>query len=141
MKVNTRKKDTLLSGVAARMKIVREEQHITKSEMAAKLGITPSAYNRNESGQSIPGFLSMHYLQKEMNISLDWLLFGHGPMHFTAKHPELSAETSPTQELAEDLAKMPEISAMLDNIRKDEKLKYRILSFYYSCLSGDNKDT
>jgi transcriptional regulator with XRE-family HTH domain len=68
------------SGIGKRLKKIRNHFELTQEEIAEKLGISTDTYLRNERNHHNPGNRTLHLLFKEFNISLNWLLMGHGEM-------------------------------------------------------------
>lgn len=75
-------------------RLIRLRQHLKYSleEMARKLGLSKSGYYKNEGGLSFPGLETLDCLQRDYDISMDWLMFEKGPMHYQAKQPEPAPE-------------------------------------------------
>jgi transcriptional regulator with XRE-family HTH domain len=66
-------------------------------EMAARLGITFSGYYKNEHAETLPSVSSLKRLSDDFHISMDWLFFNKGPMHYeekTKKEMELEQEVN-----------------------------------------------
>lgn len=103
----------LTLGVGNRMKQIRSSIHLNQSQMAAKLGLSQSAYYKNETGETVPGLPTLNYLQTNLDISLDWLLLGKGPMYYRDKH-------AVTKELTEKLKilenELPDIVKILQSL-------------------------
>ena len=77
-----------------RLQLFREQRRWSRSTMAAKMGVSPSGYGKNENGLNLPSIDSLNRLAHDLNLSLDWLFFNRGPMFFAASELEdgLSAE-------------------------------------------------
>jgi hypothetical protein len=50
-----------------------------------------AAYYRNENGETFPGVPTMKLLEKEYDISMDWLMFGKGEMYYNRERQRVSA--------------------------------------------------
>ncbi|MGD2085965.1 MAG: helix-turn-helix domain-containing protein [Candidatus Aminicenantes bacterium] len=108
----------ILQQVAVKLRKIRQQAGLDRKEMAARLGITPGAYYKNEYGDALPSLRSMKYLADNYNISLDWLVFNKGPMLYEEKgkkERELEQEVKRlTAELDQECKK-----------REEELKKYR----------------
>jgi transcriptional regulator with XRE-family HTH domain len=114
----------IAQNIGARLRRLRNQHNYTRPEMAAELGIHRTAYYKNETGETFPGSNTLYRLQKHFNISIDWLLFNKGPMHFKDKLQP--AEKTPG--LAEQV---PEVREMLDVMARDPQLKHEILAYFF----------
>lgn len=102
----------IIQQVAVKLRKIRRQAGLDKKEMASRLGITPGAYHKNEYGDTLPSLSSMKYLVDNYNISMDWLLFNKGPMHYeekSKKEMELEQEVERlTAELDQECKKREE---------------------------------
>ena len=126
---NTR--NTLLPGIARRLKQLRSQLNYSYQQMAAKLGVDHATYYRNENGETIPGLTSMYLLHKDFNISIDWLLFDTGSMYVKEK-------TVKTQEAKDEETKFPvlegvapEVRELLDCMEQDAVVRHEILLCFH----------
>ncbi len=71
--------------VSNRLKDLRRLWKYGLPQMAEQLGITVNAYRKNEHGDTLPNWESQLRLLNKGNVSMDWLLYGKGPMHFDQK--------------------------------------------------------
>ncbi len=60
--------------IAERIKILREQKHITQSELAKHFGITRSSVNAWEMGISVPSTQYLVLLAEFFGVSADYLL-------------------------------------------------------------------
>ena len=115
---------TFHQGVGERLAKVRHQLKYSRQEMARVLGLKSSGYSKNESGDTLPGLTTLNLLQKNFDISIDWLLFNKGPMYFKDK-PSLEKQTfdfvSQSQELGE----------LMKSIEQDPQLRHEILAYFY----------
>lgn len=76
-----RKKDMLSERLqsAYRLRQIRESANLTQEHFAEILGISVSAYKKVESGENQISVSCLRNLQREMNISSDFILFGKNP--------------------------------------------------------------
>lgn len=78
-------------GSGPRVKQLREQLGLTRKEMARRLGLSFPGYCKNESGDSFPGTGTLALLEKEHDISMDWLRFGKGAMHYNKERQRVEA--------------------------------------------------
>ncbi|MCP5050792.1 MAG: helix-turn-helix transcriptional regulator [bacterium] len=78
-------RDSLNRQVGRRLRQLRKQFNRSLDEMAKKMGVSKSAYYKNEGGLHIPDWKTLNLLQSEYNISLDWLIFNKGPRNFQTK--------------------------------------------------------
>ncbi len=109
--------------IGARMRIIRKQLGHSGPEMASVLSIDRTAYYKNESGRNFPGTLTLYRLQKNFDISMDWLIFNKGPMIFKNKKQE---EKKPGL-----LEQTPEVKKLLEAMEQDSQLKFEMLSQFY----------
>lgn len=124
MKVQT---GNFKAAIGQRLALIREELRLTRGEMAAKLGLTQATYYKNETGFSLPGLDTLARLHKELDISLDWFLFGGEPMRNKDKQPIIAPETKITG--LEN--KAPDVRRLLDDMEQDPMLFHEIMLYYY----------
>lgn len=85
----------MLLEVGEKLKKIRIKTGCDRKTIAALLGVTPSAYCKNERGVYLPSLNSLIRLVENYNISIDWLLFNKGPMYYEEKRKkELELETT-----------------------------------------------
>lgn len=82
MEINRTK---ILQAVGIKLAQLRKIKDYTRPQMASYLGITGSGYRKNENGVSLPDLKTLYRLVMEDQVSLDWLIFGKGPMYFNDK--------------------------------------------------------
>ena len=74
---------------AYRLKTVREERHLTQSQVAAGCGINRSTIANYESGASVPKYAQLRPLANYLGVSTDYLLYGED-----SYDPDLSRNTN-----------------------------------------------
>ena len=75
-------KPNFLEIVGRQMLKLRKHLNYSCGKMARKLGISNSGYYKNENGITFPRVDTLALLQREFDISMDWLIFNKGPMHY-----------------------------------------------------------
>ena len=82
--MNKNKKQLLLQ-IGDRLESLRQQLKLSKDDMAAHCGLTANGYAKNERGNTLPGVDTLSRLSKNFDISMDWLLFDRGPIHYAHK--------------------------------------------------------
>jgi len=67
-------KRKIFSGFGQRLRQIRALLNLSNRAMAQELGITASAYHRNEQGLTFPCYSSLNLMQKDFDISMDGLM-------------------------------------------------------------------
>jgi transcriptional regulator with XRE-family HTH domain len=112
------KRETELQVIGARLKKAREGAGYNRKQMAASMGITPSAYSKNEHGLNFPGIASLRRLSEKNDISMDWLLFNKGAMY----HKENEKQKKELEKAVEALTKeVDRLKHELETERKGQK--------------------
>lgn len=124
MKVQT---GTFLATVGQRLALIREELRLTRGEMASKLGLNQTTYYKNETGFFLPCLDTLSRLHKELDISVDWVLFGSQPMRNNEKQPIIAPDTI-TRRLEN---KLPDVKGLLNDMDQDPMLLHEIMLYYY----------
>lgn len=131
------KKLGLARDTAKRLKILRQQLGYTQPQMAKYLGITASGYRKNEGGENIPHLSILHRLFNEHNISMDWFLFGKGPMHHAG--PKIQEQEKRIRELENEVQRLTrqlenetgrlnhELETVNEKYRQDNEKLQRIL--------------
>ncbi len=119
---------TFYQGVGERLAKVRRHLNYSRPEMARILGLKNSGYSKNESGETFPGVNTLSLLQKNFDISMDWLLFNKGPMVFKDKPPL-------EQQAFDFVSQSQELGELLKSIEQDPQLKHEILAYFYQYKS------
>ncbi|MCP5051464.1 MAG: helix-turn-helix domain-containing protein [bacterium] len=145
-----------------RLRKVRGELNLSRIELSARLGVGSNAYGKSEAGVNLLSLPNLLFLQNNYDISMDWLLFGRGPMHYRTKIEEAGLETERerlkkeeerlkkeaqrlkkeaerVKESGESAAKfveletvMPDITELLEHMAKDPQLRYTTLLNFYN---------
>jgi len=120
----------LMQSVGQRLRILRKQLNHSSKEMAGRLGILSSSYNKNENGETVPCMASLYRLHKDMGISMDWLLFDSGPMYYKDKKmQEEKSEEKKTTGL-EELVPAEE-RELLTHMGQDPVFRHRVLLYFY----------
>lgn len=130
-----------------RLRKVREMLGYTRGQMAARLEIKRGTYYKNENGETLPSWKTLYFLQKEYDISVDWMMLNNGPMHVKEKIPnsnenkEQKKEQKLAPEVQKDLKdlkdfnalknKLPELEKMLKMMADDPELQHDMLRNFH----------
>lgn len=118
----------LIGDTGQRLKKIRNQFELSQKEMATHAGITIKSYYKNENNETLPSFKTMHRLQKDFNVSMDWLIFNKGPMLFKEKQEEI--KTATVEPTVEEIS--PELKDMLNHMEQDPRLRHELLAYYYT---------
>jgi transcriptional regulator with XRE-family HTH domain len=133
-------KSNTSNAVALRLKAIREQIGCTPVQMAARLGITPGAYNKNEAGKNFPFRNTLKSLAEDFNISMDWLFFNKGPMYYSEKgqrEKELAEKQKELEKMTQDKAASPEVKELLACMNQDPIFYHKIM-LYFRELQAEN---
>ncbi len=131
LKVKTTPRET-----GNRLMKVRKEFKLHKREMASRLMVSHSTYHRYETDRALPGIEVFTKLFVDFGVSLNYLLFGKGPVYWKdiPSSKELSTKNSTNgtvkgNQTGQELA--PEIKELIEYLEKEPVLRYDILGTYH----------
>ncbi|MCP5102815.1 MAG: helix-turn-helix transcriptional regulator [bacterium] len=127
----------LLQGAGLRLREVREQLRFSPVEMAARMGIKAGSYYKNENGETFPGLRTLARLQKDFDISMDWLIFNKGPMNFKEKQLEKKGETK-TPGIEKNTQEMKEL---FNQMEQDPRLRHEVLAYFYKYQENKGKSS
>jgi transcriptional regulator with XRE-family HTH domain len=127
------KRAVLLKQIGRRLRGLRKQLNYSLEEMAVKLGRSKSGYFKNENGLTIPGLATMYRLQADFDISMDWLIFNKGPVHYQDKQPEPEPErVEEDEKKTEDLENISaDVRELLEYMERDRLLAHEVLVYFY----------
>lgn len=133
-----------------RLKEIRNKLSLTQEKMAVQMGVSYSSYIKYERGMRFPSLPGLRKLALESDVSMDWLIFGKGPMFYSGKR--LNAELDQLQEQleqtrlyietlkaehqnelenqAQQMALEPELQELIDGMKQDDVLYHEILATF-----------
>lgn len=123
----------LLQEVGKRLRTIREQLKHSPADMARRLGLSYSGYFKNESGITFPKVTTLHVLQDDFDISMDWFIFNKGPMHYKDRQQQLEEKTAKTSRLEETV---PEVRELLDHMEEDVLFRHKVLVYFYEYKKG-----
>ncbi len=101
--------------------------YCTSGEMARKLGLSKSGYYKNENGITFPRLDTLDLLQRDFDISMDWLIFNKGPMHYGERLPEKRYEKKFL-----NLEKVSShVRELLEYMEREPLLQHEVLVHFY----------
>ena len=110
---------------------IREQESWSQTEMAARLGVTASAYHKNEKGENTPCIASLHRLWKDFDISMNWLFFDAGPKFrkdSSRKEQELAIEVERLKQgRTAAIVEKPEVRELLECMERIPMLYHDIM--------------
>jgi len=113
--------------VGRQMLKLRKHLNYSCGEMSRKLGLSKSGYYKNENGITFPRLDTLDLLQRDFDISMDWLIFNKGPMHYEERHPEKRDE--------KEFLNLEKVSShvreLLEYMERDPLLQHEVLVHFY----------
>jgi transcriptional regulator with XRE-family HTH domain len=128
------KKHALKKTIGERLREMRKSLFFSQEKMAEYFEITRTAYTRNESGQTFPGYPVLYQLASTFGVSLDWLVCGKGGMFFKDKGNERETESEKeggTGQAHEPEPVNPEHRELLDYMKRVPLLHYEVMAFFH----------
>ncbi|MCP5053719.1 MAG: helix-turn-helix transcriptional regulator [bacterium] len=129
----------LLSSIGHRLRKLRETYLYSLGEMASKMDLSKSGYYKNEMGTNFPKLETLNRLQGEYDISMDWLIFNKGPVHFRKDEEELKKAKDGLARFLELEEVMPDLNDLLDHMANDPQLRHQVLLFFYKYKKGNGQ--
>jgi transcriptional regulator with XRE-family HTH domain len=132
---------TLLVASGNRLKEIRKTLDLSTIEMARKLGIIRTAYYKNESGETLPGLTSLLRMKKDLDISMDWFLFGIGPMFYMDKESGMQTAADNKNEILSLVNLMPDVKELWNQMAQDPLLRHELMVYYYKYKENKENKT
>ena len=67
-----------LESIGARIKKVRNDNHLTVEQFAEMVGVSENAVYKWQRGETAPDIMNFGYLSTHFGVSLDYLILGRG---------------------------------------------------------------
>lgn len=138
MRTLRRNKSSLLNRttISDRLQLVRKHFGFSQDQMAQSLGCSRETFGKNERGYHMITLDTVAALYEKLGVSMEWLLFNHGPMlkNATIKKADLKLETQADMSFPDELNEMV---AMMKNV---PFLRYAVMG-YYQKFKLENKHT
>ena len=131
----------LKKDVGIKMRNLRKSLKLSNSRMAARLNVSRGTYSRNEEGKSMPGVATLIKLNKDYNISLEWLLLNKGPMYYPEEPPEEIKEEPPEPHPAIRLLESlgSESEELLEHMDRIPLLRHKVMVLFHT-FKEDRKE-
>jgi transcriptional regulator with XRE-family HTH domain len=110
--------------ISGKFKNVREMLRISPDNMAARMGVTRSSYNKYEYGGAFPSPIGLKTLANDFDISLDWLIADKGPVIYKEK-------TGLTADMADV---KNDVKSLLADMERIPLLRYEVLAHYHKFI-------
>lgn len=114
----------IIKTISLRFKEVRDMLRISPDNIAARMGVTRSSYNKYEYGEAFPGPIGLSALANDFDISLDWLIAGKGPVLYKNK-------IGITTNMAEVNSDVKSLLAAMERI---PLLRYEVLTLFHKFI-------
>jgi len=132
--------------VGRKLEDFRKQLGHSRSEMASRLGITPSAYHKNESGVNLPGHQTLMRLSLDYDISMDWLYCDRGPQNYGSGEQKIKKMKEQIADLeanapqsGSNLLKRPEVEELLAAMEKNPILYYEMMLKFQRYRAGSGQ--
>jgi transcriptional regulator with XRE-family HTH domain len=158
----SRPKNLGLNDIRSRFTAIRKERNLTRPQMAAELNVSSNNYNKYESGLYFPSFKTLAILTGKFDISVDWLIYNKGAMHFSTIEKALRENKQLKQDLQEASARAeafareaeafarsgeqdaeivtdPEIKELIRYLEDNPLFKYQLLIYFHRRKKGGQK--
>jgi transcriptional regulator with XRE-family HTH domain len=114
----------LLKKIGEKLQGIRQSLNLKNSEMADRIGIDRSTYYKYELGVNNPQLTFLYQLGQVFDISMDWLILDHGPIH--NKEKEI-----PTSEIVPPIAREKDVKELLDYMERVPLFRHEVLVMLY----------
>ena len=109
--------------IGRRLVELRKHYGCSQKEMAEKMGLSINTYRKNEVGINYPSVLIIDRLRNRLGVSLEWYLFGRGPV-FWADVIDRNEKIAPNDVLGQ------EIEEMTGMIKKVPIIRHALLLYF-----------
>ena len=99
-----------------RLKLIREQLGITKSEAARRLNMSAMGYGRYEKGEREPSYQTVCFIARQFKTTAEFL-YGE-------------TESADSFSVTVDCKQNPELYELINNCLDDEQTAKRLLSYY-----------
>jgi transcriptional regulator with XRE-family HTH domain len=125
-------KNKILESVSSRLRQIRHHIDCKQYVMGKMIGIGELTYAKNERGLHLPSSTSLILLHRRLGISIEWLLFGHGPMYWK----DIREEKKTTRELESFNKELDEMISLMKRI----PLLHHSIMIQFEKFKIDNKE-
>jgi transcriptional regulator with XRE-family HTH domain len=151
----SRPKNLALKDIKSRIIAIRKERNLTAPQMAAELNVGNNNYNKYERGLYLPSLKTLAILTEKFDISMDWLIYNKGAMHFSTIEKALRENEQLKQDLEEASAREevsgraeaqdaeivtdPEIKELIRYLEDNPLFKHQLLIYFHRHKQGGQK--
>jgi transcriptional regulator with XRE-family HTH domain len=151
----SRPKNLALKDIKSRIIAIRKERNLTRPQMAAELNVGNNNYNKYERGLYLPSLKTLAILTEKFDISMDWLIYNKGAMHFSTIEKALRENKELKQDLKEASAREgasvqteapdaeivtdPEIKELIRYLEDNPLFKYQLMIYFHRHKQGGQK--
>lgn len=151
----SRPKNLALKDIRSRIIAIRKERNLTRPQMAAELNVGNNNYNKYERGLYLPSLKTLAILTEKFDISIDWLIYNKGAMHFSTIEKALRENQRLKQALEEASARQdatvraeaqgaeivtdPEIKELIRYLEDNPLFKHQLLIYFHRHKQGGQK--
>lgn len=120
-----------LENIGKRLRTVREMFKYTQRRMAGMVNIQEVTYKKNEKGLHLVHLKSLERLHEDLNISIEWVLFGNGPIYWQdirAKKEEVKDAGLMKRDIFRE-----EVAEMIDILERIPVIRHSVMGHYQDC--------
>lgn len=122
--MNTMERRKLIAEIGSKVKKTREMLKISPDNLAARMGVSRSSYNKYEYGLAFPNPAGLKMLAVDLDISLDWLIANKGPTNYKEK-----------KEMTSGMAAVSgEVNSLLAAMERIPLLRYEVLTLFHKFI-------
>jgi transcriptional regulator with XRE-family HTH domain len=103
--------------------------------MSSLIGISESGLKKNEAGKTYPSFYTLFNLSAQFGISMEWFLFGRGPMFWK----EIGVKKVEANEKQVNDLFAQEVEEMVSLMKQIPLLRHSVMG-HYQQFKVDKKD-
>lgn len=124
-----------------RLQKIREHLNYSRQEMADFMGIKLPTYYKNENSETFPRLESLILLFEKHDISMDWFMFGKGPMLFQKERNRVRDLEQKLETLREKVERKatPEVKELVEHMDRIPLLRHEVLGFFHR-FKMDNRE-
>jgi transcriptional regulator with XRE-family HTH domain len=132
---------TFLVGTGLRLKKIREYLNYSRQDMANFMKVKLPTYYKNENSETFPRLESLILLFEKHDISMDWFMFGKGPMLFQKERNRVRDLEQKLETLHEKVERKatPEVKELVEHMDRIPLLRHEVLGFFHR-FKMDNRE-
>jgi transcriptional regulator with XRE-family HTH domain len=125
--------------IGFRLTQMRKRLKYTQQKMGEFFGISRVYYAKQEIGDSFPSHHVLNKLGQRLNVSLDWLICGKGPMFYQDKTREEQEAADKENASRDGLKLSKEQRQLIEHMNRFPLLHHEVMAFYHRFMR-ENKD-